>query len=62
MPFRDGLRCVFDRFCKRRGAPRLVVSDNGRNFASAESELRDALEAIDRGQVVTCTATKQHTS
>ena len=38
------------------------MSDNGRNFVGAESELRDALEAIDRGQVVICTATKQHTS
>ena len=48
----DGFLQAFTRFCKRRGTPKVVLSDNGSNFVAAEREIREALEALDRDQIL----------
>ena len=45
---------AFERFVKRRGVPRVMISDNGSNFTAAEQELREAFEAVDQDLVARC--------
>ena len=42
----DAFLQAFTRFVKRRGTPKMLVSDNGTNFVSAHRELREATEAL----------------
>ena len=44
----------FNRFVKRRGAPELVVTDNGTNFVAAERHLREAVSSFDQSQMQHC--------
>ena len=48
----QGFLMCFSRFCKRRGTPKDVVSDNGTNFVATEAELRDAVEELERSEDV----------
>ena len=41
------LNCLY-RFTARRGSPKIIRSDNGRNFVGAERELRAAQRAWDQ--------------
>ena len=43
---------ALQRFVKRRGAPKLIVSDNGANFRAAEQELKAAVGDLDRQKIV----------
>ena len=47
----DSFLMAFTRFCKRRGTPKLVVSDNGSNFVAAERELREAIAQFDQEHI-----------
>ena len=49
---------AFTRFCKRRGVPAEVVSDNGTNFVGAERELREAVQALGADQVAASVASQ----
>ena len=44
----DSFLLAFTRFTKRRGIPRLMVSDNGTNFVGAEREMQEAMERLDK--------------
>jgi transposase InsO family protein len=50
-------------FINRRGPPVQMWSDNGTNLRGAEKELREAIEAVDKSQLVDETQSKspQHT-
>ena len=47
----DSFLCAFDRFIARRGVPEGMWSDNGRNFVSAEKELKKTSDTLDRNKV-----------
>eukprot|EP00117_Sycon_ciliatum_P011139 scpid10470/ scgid12743/ len=49
---------AFTRFCKRRGVPAEVVSDNGTNFVGAERELREAVQALGSDEVAASMASQ----
>ena len=57
----DAFLLAFDRFCKRRGCPAAIVSDNGRNFIAAEHELCEAVKRLDEAKIVSTTAIKKVT-
>ena len=40
---------AFSRMVARRGKPKVMISDNGTNFASPERELRDLVSTLDQG-------------
>ena len=42
---------AFSRFIKRRGAPSVVVSDNGASFTAAERELQEAVSNLDSAKI-----------
>lgn len=44
-------------FMARRGMPREFYSDNGTNFVSAEREIREAVQEVDRNELVRCFTT-----
>ena len=48
----DSFLLAFTRFIKRRGVPKVMISDNGTNFRAAEQELREAVNALDRQKIV----------
>eukprot|EP00117_Sycon_ciliatum_P037273 scpid66064/ scgid27914/ len=50
----EGFMMCFTRFCRRRGTPKEVQSDNGTNFVAVDRLLRDVVEAIDMSQVTAC--------
>ena len=43
---------ALQRFVKRRGVPKLIVSDNGANFRAAEQELKAAVGDLDCQKIV----------
>ena len=47
----DGVLMALTRFCKRRGRPEEIVSDNGTNIVATEKEMRAAIEALDGGHI-----------
>ena len=49
---------AFTRFCKRRGVPAEVVSDNETNFVGAERELREAVQALGSDEVAASMASQ----
>jgi len=55
----DGFLMCFSRFQKRRGTPINMVSDNGSNFCSAESELRQAVRSLEQGKIASVLATQK---
>ena len=49
----DGFLMAMTRFCKRRGTPEFIVTDNGSNFTAAERQLREATCTIDQDRLTT---------
>ena len=43
---------ALQRFIKRRGVPKVMVSDNGTNFRAADQELKAAVSDLDRQKIV----------
>ena len=45
---------AFERFVSIRGAPSLMVSDNGTNFRGADNEITELVQRLDHDQVQAC--------
>ena len=47
----DSFILALRRFCSRREYPHIIQSDNGTNFIGAESELKTALNGLDKKRI-----------
>ncbi|XP_074645870.1 uncharacterized protein LOC141902130 [Tubulanus polymorphus] len=54
----DSFLEAFSRMTYRRGKPKIVVSDNGTNFVSAERELRELIRSFDQEKIASKLADK----
>lgn len=52
----DSFLNAFYRMASRRGLPKVMFSDNGSNFISAERELRELVEQLDQEKIYKSTA------
>ena len=46
-----GFKMALTRFCKRRGTPEMLLTDNGSNFVATERELREAVAQLDHADL-----------
>lgn len=54
----DSFINCFLRFLARRGAPRIIYSDNGTNFRGASSEVIEGLKQLDQNRITEAMASK----
>ena len=47
----DSFLLAFSRSTKRRGVPKVVVTDNGTNFVAVDKELRETVAVFDRSRI-----------
>ena len=47
----DSFLNAFSRMAARRGKPEMMISDNGTNFTSAETELRNLVPTLDQTRI-----------